>query len=101
MLKTLLVVSVLTLISTNLASAGGNPSPGSVSEAGTILGTVSVATANNAIAAVGFGGEITLTGRTATVRRSQAGDITVTSEDGSTFRVSAGFVARLILAYFT
>lgn len=101
MLKILFVASALTLACTNLASAGGDPSPGAVSESATILGTVNVAAANSAIASVGLGGGTTLTGTTATVTRTPAGDIVVTSDTGSTFTVLAGYLAQLILAYFT
>jgi hypothetical protein len=106
MLKILFVASALTLACTNLASAGGDPSPGAVSESATILGTVNVAAANLAIASVGLGGGTTLTGTTltgttATVTRTPTGDIVVTSDTGSTFTVLAGYLAELILAYFT
>jgi hypothetical protein len=101
MFKALILASSFALVSPNLALAGGNPSPGAVSEGATILGAVNVATANQAIASVGLGGAMTLTGSTATITRSPSGDITVTSDTGSSFTVSAGFVAQLLLAYFT
>lgn len=101
MFKALIIASSLTFVSSHVAFAGGNPSPGAVSEAGTILGSVNVATANQALNSVGLGGATTLTGSTATVTRLPNGDVTVTSDSGSIFTVSAGWVARLILSYFT
>jgi len=101
MLKSILVASALTLASANFAVAGGDPSPGAVSPSGTILGTVSVASANQAIAAVGLGDGQTLRGTTATVSRTPTGDMVVTTDGGGQFIVQAGFVAQLILAYFT
>lgn len=100
MLKSLLISSVLALASASFANAGGDPSPGPASENAVVLGTVSVGTANQAIASVGLSGAVTLTGTTATVTRAATGDISVTSDSGSTFTVSAGFVAQLILSYF-
>ncbi len=102
MLKSILVASALTFASANVGLAGGDPTPGSpASPAGLILGVVNVAAANNAIAAVGLGTGATLTGTSATVTRTPTGNIIVTSDTGSVFTVSAGFVAQLILAYFT
>lgn len=101
MIKVIAVAAALSIGSGGLAMAGGDPSPGPASETAVILGTVSVASANQAIAAVGLGGPTTLSGSTATVTRTPAGDITVSSDGGQTFTVAAGFVAQLILAYFS
>lgn len=104
MIKVLAVAAALSVGSVGLATAGGDPSPGAVSENAVVLGTVSVATANQAIAAVAAatgGGGVTLSGTTATVTQTPAGDITVSTDAGQSFTVSAGFVSQLLLAYFT
>ena len=101
MFKAVILASAIAATSANLALAGGNPAPGPVSEAGTILGTTSVASANQAIAAAGVTGATTLTGTTATVTRTPSGDIIVSTDTGTSFTLSAGYVAQLILNYFS
>ena len=100
MFKAIILASAVSVASANLAFAGGHPSPGPVSEAGIVLGTTSVAMANKAIAQFNLPGAVTLTGTNATVTRTPTGDIVVSSNTGATYRVSAGYVAQLILAYF-
>jgi hypothetical protein len=101
MFKILAITAALSIASVGLANAGGDPSPGAVSENAVILGTVSVASANAAIAAVGLGSGATLRGTSATVTRTPTGAIVVTTDAGQSFTVQGGFVAQLILAYFT
>lgn len=96
MFKTFLVASALTLATANLAIAGGATTQGSVSEAGIVLGSVSVSQFNSLAPTIAGA---TLTGTTATVTVASNGDVTIRTDTGATFTIAAGFVANLLASY--